>query len=380
MSKPIYWVTLGCLIMLTVHCAPEEKKDDAATATASTDPQAVQVKQKQSLIPEFQSIIAQPADQRRSVKLNGRLQPLESLHITAEVQGKAVDTGNKLLNEGTRYRRGETMIRIDDDQFRFDLQAQKSQFQAALVRIMSRIKLDYPKDHPAWDEYLRQFDESQPLPELPEVTDDQLRYFLSANNIFSAFYQIKSAEELLPKYRIQAPFTGVVTQGSVAPGMVINPGTPLFSYSRSDVYELKATVSIGDIEGIKPGMTIEMVQNTSGKSYTGTIHRLGGTIDPSAQAVPVFIRVSSPGLREGLFLEATLQADRYASVVALPLSSLNRKNQVHVIQDSVVILQDVDPVDFDQDSVWVQGLQQGQPVITEPVQEPIVGTRAIPKT
>ncbi len=330
-------------------------------------------------IPQYQTLTAQPEDKARSLNITGRTQPLERLQIESEVQGKALPT-SKLLNEGIRYRKGETLVKIEDTQFRLDLQSQKSQFQSNLVRIMSQLKLDYPEAYPDWAEYLKNFDPGKILAPLPEVADGQLRYFLSANNIFSAYYNIKSAEELLPKYEIEAPFTGVITKGNVTPGSVINPGVPLATYSRTDVFELKAAVSSADIDRLKRGQKIELTHSNTGDRWTGIVHRIGGAFDPGTQSVPVFIRVSGRGLRENMFLEAELKAEDYDKVVTLPLNALNRKNQVHHIQDSTVLLKDVEPVHFEKDRVWVKGLTGGEQIIVDDIPQPIVGTKGLPKS
>lgn len=330
-------------------------------------------------LPAYQTLVAQPADERRLIKLTGRTQTIEALQIKMEIQGKTLPT-EQLLNEGVRYRRGQLLVRIDDTRYRYELQSQRSNFHSALVRIMSQIQLDYPEAYPNWDQYLLDLDATAELTPLPEVKDSQLRFFLSANNIFTSYYQLKSAEALLPKYRIYAPFTGVITQGNLTPGTVVSPGVPIASFGRSDVYELKAAVSASDIDRLQPGQQLTLTHNNTGDSWRGTIHRIGGNIDPGTQAVPVFIRLSGPGLREGLFLSASLETDHLEQVVTLPLEALTRDNQVHVIQDSTIVLRDVKPVHFDGQNVWVQGLENGTVVIREAVNQPIAGTRAASKS
>jgi len=361
------------MVLLLWNCASESSAE-TPTETAKASSQ-----KSKNEVPAYRTQEATPQDQSRVLSITGRTQPLEEVQVIAEVQGQALAT-DKLLNEGIRYRKGETLVRIDDAQYRLNLQAQKSQFQSALVRLLSQIKLDYPEAHPDWDAYVRDFNVEETLPELPPVDNDQLRFFLSANGVFASYYQIKSAEEQLPKYNIYAPFTGVITEGNLSPGAVVTPGQPLATYSRTDVYELKAAVSSADIDRLKGGQKIKLIHSNTGESWTGYVHRIGGAFDPSTQSVPVYIRVSGRGLREAMFLEATLEAEGYEQVVALPLDALNRKNQVHVIRDSTVVLQEVTPVHYETQQVWVQGLKGGEQIIVEDVLGPIAGSKAIPKS
>lgn len=368
--------TIVGIALLLWQCSGEQS---ANVGQASQPAQTVSESSTGKRIPQYQTLTAKPEDKARSLNITGRTQALERLQIESEVQGKALST-SKLLNEGIRYRKGETLVKIEDAQFRLDLRSQKSQFQSSLVRIMSQLKLDYPEAYPDWADYLKSLDPGEILAPLPEVADGQLRYFLSANNIFSAYYAIKSAEELLPKYEIEAPFTGVITKGNVTPGSVINPGVPLATLSRTDVFELKAAISSADMERLKRGQKIELTHSNTGESWTGIVHRLGGAFDPGTQSVPVFIRVSGRGLRENMFLEAELEAENYDQVVTLPLSALTRKNQVHHIQDSTIMLKDVEPVQFEKDRVWVKGLTGGEQIIVDDIRQPIVGAKALPKS
>lgn len=367
---------LGSLLIMLL-CWQCSSSAAAESAEEPNDP-TVPAVSAAPRINSYNTLTASPSTEATNLLISGRTQAVEATQIVAEVNGK-IKTTKKLLNEGVTYRRGETMVRIDDEQYQLNLRAQRSQFHAALVRILPQIQLDYAAHHPAWDSYLRTFDEQTLLPDLPEVTDDQLRFFLSANNVYASYYSIKSAEEMLPKYQITAPFSGVVTQGSLGGGTVVAPGAPLAQYSRTDLYELKAAVSSSQIDLLKTGQKLNLQHRNTNDTWVGTVHRIGKTIDPGTQAIPVFIRVSGKGLRAGMFLEASLQSDSFADVVALPSAALNRNNQVHLIVDSTVRLQDVEPVHYADNEAWVTGLQAGQVVITDATIEPIVGTKAIAK-
>ena len=348
-------------------------------STASEDAQATSTNRgigELAAFPSFQTqkVVLQSTDQL--VSITGRTQSLESIQITSEVQGKVLTTG-KILNEGVSYRKGETMVKIDSRTFSLNLKSQKSQFLASLVRLMPQIKLDYVDEHPAWDTYVNSFSVENALPDLPEVQNEQLRYFLSANNVFTSFYSIKSGEETLSKYRITAPFTGVVTQGNVSRGAVVNPGVPLASFSRTDVFEVKAAISSADIADMKIGQSISLTNKLTGDTYKGRVKRLGGSVDAGTQSIPVFIQVSGKGLKEGMFLEASLGSGKAEQVAEIPLIAMTRTNQVHVIQDSVVSLKEVVPLSFTENSVWVRGLADGEEVIIEEILEPITGIKAV---
>ncbi|MEM6628485.1 MAG: HlyD family efflux transporter periplasmic adaptor subunit [Bacteroidota bacterium] len=368
-SFPLRLVVIAFLPLLVIGCGEEAASGSQTTPHQARSEKSIEFKR-------FKTVTVSPESKRRKVTVNGRLQPLEQIEIVSEVQGSVLPM-KKLLKEGVRYTKGETLMRIDSKQYGLNLKAQKSQFMASLVRIMSQIKLDYPEEHPAWDTYLREFDAGVSLPPLPEVDNKQLTYLLSANNIFATFYSIKSAEELYTKYTLRAPFSGVITRGQVSQGAIVNPGVSLATLSRSDVFELKAALSSAFIELFKVGQKIQLTHSNTGESWEGRVSRLGGSLEATSQSIPVFIRLSGKNLKAGMFLEAELAAANFEEVVSLPLEALTRNNQVHVIRDSTVVLQSVSPVNYESDQVWVKGLQSGESVIIEEIIQPIVGTKAI---
>ncbi|MEO1262986.1 MAG: HlyD family efflux transporter periplasmic adaptor subunit [Bacteroidota bacterium] len=350
--------------------------------TAKTKPEAIQVNlprnEKASKLPRFKTLKVSPDLLTPGIDLTGRVQPLEALTIVSEIAGKT-RSSTHLFNEGETFSKGALMVNIDDEQARLDLQARRSQFKSALVRIMSTIKLDYPASFQAWDQYLLDFDSEKPLQDLPAVNDRQLDNLLSAKNIFSTFYQIKGGEEQLRKYQIYAPFNGVLTESNFSPGAVITPGVPLGKFSRTDLYEFKTSIAAADVNKVKLGTKLKVRSNASGQSWTGTIHRTGLSIDPATQNVPVFIRVSGKGLRSGLFLETTLEGTSLPGATRLPNHALTRTNEVHVIQDNVVKLKPIEVVSYQGKEVIVKGLSAGDQVIIEELDGPIAGKKAVSK-
>lgn len=324
---------------------------------------------------KFKTMTVSPADQSKKISLTGRIIPIDQVQIVAEVQGKALKT-KKRFDDAISYQKDELIIAIDHTQFENELKAQKSQFKSLLVRIMSSIQLDYKEEHSDWEAYLKAFDENKPIVDLPKKTNEQLDYFLSANNIYSTFYSIKSSEEQLSKFKIYAPFSGAITNANLSPGAIVSPGVPLGTLSRTDIYEYQTSISIADVEVIRKGQVIELLSVTTGQRWQGKVHRVGKTIDPATQSVPVFLRVSGQELKSGMFLEAQINAKNYENVVRIPNELLTRNNEVHVIQDSVVVLKPVEVVSNDGREVLVRGLSSGEMLIAEQPNGPIVGAKA----
>ncbi len=326
----------------------------------------------------FNTTVVQPGTIDHSLNITGRVVPLQKIGIIAEVQGIARPT-EKPLKEGVVFRQGQVLVSIDDTDFRYDLSAQKSQFLNAMVRIMSDLKLDYPDHFGEWNRYLSTIDVTRTLPELPEVQDAQLRYFLAANDVFNLYYSLKSKEETLRDFRIYAPFTGAVTRSDLDPGNLVTPGARLGEFIRTDRYEVQAAVSAGEIDRIKPGQVIELTSRAVQGQWQGKVSRIGKSVDASTQSVAVYLLVSGEDLKEGMYLEGKFATRAYENAVEIPGETLTRKNQVYVIEDSIVRLKDVVPLEFLENTVIVQGLAPGDQLITDPIQSPIQGIAAVSK-
>ena len=80
-----------------------------------------------------------------------------------------------------------------------------------------------------------------------------------------------------------------------------------------------------------------------------------------------------------MYLEATVPTKSFSDAVEIPKDVLTRENQVYTIDNSVVRLKWVKPLEYRQNSVIVQGLSHGETVITDRILSPVLGTRATSK-
>ena len=86
------------------------------------------------------------------ITANGNLIAKNKIDIYSEVQGVLLQT-SKDFKPGTSFRRGETIIKINSDEFYANLQAQKSNLFNALTAIMPDIRMDYPEEYSKWESY-----------------------------------------------------------------------------------------------------------------------------------------------------------------------------------------------------------------------------------
>ena len=168
------------------------------------------------------------------VPANGNLVAKNRVELYAEVQG-VFRKGSKLFKTGERYNKGETIIRIDASEYGASVQSAKSNLFNELTSIMPDLRLDYPEFFPKWQTYLNDFDMSKPTPQLPEMTSEKEKFFISGRGILTSFYNVKNLEQRLSKYRISAPFSGVLTETLVTEGTLVRSGQKLGEFINTDV-------------------------------------------------------------------------------------------------------------------------------------------------
>ncbi|WP_179367654.1 efflux RND transporter periplasmic adaptor subunit [Winogradskyella forsetii] len=327
---------------------------------------------------EFQTLTVEPTEVQNTLNLTGRIVPLQKVDIIAEVQGRARNTG-KTFEEGTRFRKGELLLSLDDSKFRYNLNAQKSQFTSALVNAMADVQLDYPREFPKWNAFLQQIDVEKPLPELPDTNSQQLKNFLNNKNIFNLYYGIKSQEETLRDYRIYAPFSGSVTMATIDAGDLVRPGTKLGEFIRTDVYEVKAAVTANEVKQFDIGQEVELYVRNIDQKVTATIKRIGTSVDASTQAVNIFLEVPGKDLKEGMYVEANFVKGAFDNAIEVDKDLISRENRVYVIEDSTVVAKEIKVLQTKEDNSVITGLDKGDQMITEKTTNPIAGIKAVPK-
>ena len=110
--------------------------------------------EKYKKIVKHVSVVKVQNDTIRSfVPVTGKLIASGKLDIVPEVMG-AVNFSEKPFKEGIRFTQGEVMLKIDDEEFRMNMLAQKSAFMNLITQILPDLKLDHPGSFNHWSEYL----------------------------------------------------------------------------------------------------------------------------------------------------------------------------------------------------------------------------------
>ena len=237
----------------------------------------------------------------------------------------------------------------------------------ASVSMMSDFKIEFPDEYEKWQDYLTEFDFNRTTNELPLVATDKEKYFLSLRNIFTAFYSVKNLEARLDKYLIKAPFNGILTEVFVTSGTLIRQGQKFGEFIDPSAYELEISVNAELGQFLKIGADVQLTNLGHTKKWKGKVIRVNGKIDLTSQTVKVFVLVNGNELREGMYLEVSFTASHEENAIEISRKLIVNNNQIFVVQDSVLQLQQINPIYFNENTVVVRGLEDGITILSKPI-------------
>ncbi|MDH7447862.1 efflux RND transporter periplasmic adaptor subunit [Aquimarina sp. 2201CG14-23] len=300
------------------------------------------------------------------ITANGNLTAKRRLELFSEVQG-VFKGGSKLFKTGQPYLKGQNLIRIDASEYYASVQSAKSNLYNLVTSIMPDLRLDYPDIYDKWQNYLTNFDINKATPKLPEVSSEKEKYFITGRNIYTTYYNVKNLEQRLSKYTISAPFSGILIEALVTEGTLIRQGQKLGEYIDTSVYEIEVAIGKEFSDLLKIGEAVMLSDLNKSKQYTGTVTRINGSVDQATQTITTFIEVKDPSLKEGMYLEASLNARKAEDAIEIDRNLLQEGDKIFVVRDSILDVIDVQPVYFSEKKVVLKGISDGDMILNKPV-------------
>jgi len=308
---------------------------------------------------DIKTVLIENKIHQTQIETSGRLLALNKIEIYAEVTGVLENESIK-FKEGNHFKKGEILIHIDDEVYRNNVLAQKSSLLNQFTTLLPDLKLDYPESYKKWENYLSEFDLEKDLLPLPKIENAQEKYYIASRNIFNLYYSVKSMDATLKKYYIRAPYDGVVTSSNLNPGTLVRSGQLLGEFVNTTIYELDVAVGIKEVNFLKPGMEVYLSSQDIKGEFIGHIARINNSIDQTSQAVKVFIQVSDPKLKDGLYLTAKINTNSESNVAEIPRNALTKSNYVYVLNsDESLNLHEIEIVENKNKTIFVTGLKDG---------------------
>lgn len=311
------------------------------------------------------------------ISATGSVTAKHKVELFSEVQG-ILKPSKKDFKSGTNYTKGELLLSIADDEFLASLQAQRSSLFNAITAILPDIRLDFPNEYPKWQAYLNSFNIQHTTPKLPETSSEKEKLFISGKSIYTNYYQVKNAEVRLSKYQIKAPFSGILTESLVNSGTLIRVGQKLGEFIDPTVYEMQLAINASYASYLTIGKTVELEALEGSATYSGTVVRVNGKVDQATQTINVFIEIKDTSIKDGMYLEAKLNAKNETDALEISRKLLQNERQIYAVKDSTLQLIDVIPVFFNKETVVIKGVENGTLILTKSVPGSYAGMKVKP--
>ncbi len=334
--------TLSALALATSLMACQKAAAPAATAPAKPEPieATVSVHVTKAAMQQLPAVLS----------LSGSLAPDESSEVAAPLPGIVTEV---LVDVGSVVQKGDVLVRID----RRDAAMRLTQATAATSQALARlgIKPGEPFNaqrvpevrvaQQALDLATTEATRAKALFEGGSASQsvwDQARVRLEqargqydtalngARQAWSALQGAKASQELSAKAEndtdVRAPFSGIVTEKRISPGEFAQMGRVVAVLVQNDPLRLKFDVPEVDVGRVRIGAEVTItVAAFPGRTFKGTIQRLGGALKATARSLPVEAEVPNTDglLRPGFFARIDVAIDAPPSdAIMVPTSAV----------------------------------------------------------
>ncbi len=329
-----------------------------------------------------------------SVRTQGEVRAKTNIGLVPQVTGRVVAVADA-FNEGGYFEPGETLLQIDDSDYRLAVTSSEAQVAQAAVRVEQELA-DASIKRKQWEEWVV---DGEPTPlalNQPQVAEAQAQLRAAEANL-------ETAKLNLARTRIQVPFKGRVSERTVGLGEFVAAGTSLGRVFATDTVEVRLPLTdaqlaelalpIGFIpnEMDAPDVTLSTIVGGKRHTWKGKITRVNAAVDNLTRLVYAVAEVQDPygaaadqgmPLAVGLFVSAEIEGVVPHNGLVMPRTALRQEDQVYVItDDNKLEVRTVDVLSTSQDRLVVlSGVSDGEMVVTAPVRGVYDGMPAQPIT
>lgn len=301
------------------------------------------------------------SDNRAIIPFSGKVNSFDKIEVFSEVSGVLQNANFK---EGVKFSKGSPLIVIESGELRNNLKAQKSNLLTQVSALMGDIAIDFPNEQNSWEKFLASIEVDKSLPDLPEINDKKFKIYISGKQILNTYYSIKSQEERLSKYVINAPFNGIVSQTTVKQGTLIRIGQKIGEFVGTDVFDLETEFSLADKKYVHIGDKVTLSSEDVNKTWEGEVYRINPAVDPNSQMVKAYVKLTGEGLSEGMFMTGEIMGETYKNTTLIS-RKLVADNKVFVVDNGILKEKEIEVMYVNSDNAIVEGLQNGDKILRD---------------
>jgi len=322
-----------------------------------------------------------------SVQTQGDVRPKTEIDLIPQVSGRIVGISDSFA-EGAEFSPGETLIKIDDTNYKLAViraEARVAEAQVAVQRELANAKIK--EEH-----WLDKRNSGVPTPyalNKPQVMEAE-------SKLLAAEADLKEARLNVARTEINVPFLGRVREKSVGIGQYVTAGTRLGRVFSTDTVEIRLSLTDAQLAELNLPMgfmadafnapVVQFTANVGSREHTWTGHivRTHASVDQQTRLIYAIAEVEDPyglgsdngaPLAVGMFVHAEIAGVNSQSAMVLPRLALRNTNKVYVINDENRLeIRTVEVISTSEDTVLVStGVEVGDKVVTSTIPAAIDG-------
>lgn len=267
-------------------------------------------------------VVSEAAEQflAPTIKVPGTVLSRQQSELPAEVEGRLT----WVADVGTKLKVGEVVARLDDTLYKLKAAENKATLQREMVQ------LKYLEKEVVRLEALIKGDFSS------KNTLDKmfLDRDVARSEVVVAKAKIKLDEATLRRYKVYAPFNGIVVERTKREGEWISGGDTVITISNPDNLEIDTRVSDKSINYLNRGDTLNIYRK--GKKITGTVRAIVRIGDVQSHLFDIKIDMPNQGWLAGQVVKVEVPIGQARKVMAVPRDALVlRQNGSSIFRISV---------------------------------------------
>ncbi|MCM8764845.1 MAG: efflux RND transporter periplasmic adaptor subunit, partial [Candidatus Omnitrophica bacterium] len=296
--------------------------------------------QKKTGIP-VDVFVVKPQGHSNEVTVVGTIGADEEANISAKIPGRVVSVN---ADAGIFVRKGQTLITIDDSQFKI----QKTQIQNQILMAQANLDainiqmLDAQKDVKRMEDLYKEGVISQKQFESYHVKLETLQknYDSSQKNLQVIKDNLRLIDIQIDDCVIKAPFDGIIGNKRVEIGEVVGPGQILMTIY--NIRKLNAQMKVPEIyiPKLKTGQDAEVEIDALGEEkVNGKITKISGAPDPKTRMFIVYVSLPfvNPLIKPGMFAKAKITINQKNNVLIVPEEAVFEeagKNYIYIVENN----------------------------------------------
>lgn len=264
--------------------------------------------------------------------------------VVAKVKGIVKEI---LVEEGDQVSAGQVIAKLEDDQYRIEVERAKS--------TMDRLYNDYQRNKELFNKKL-----------IAAEAYENSRYEYEAQK---SAYELAKLDHAYTS--IKSPISGVISERLVKVGNMIGTDQNVFKVTDFDPLQAILFVPEHEMAKIDNGQLAKLtVDALPGKTFEGHVERISPIVDPATGTfkVTVYIDEKDSKLKPGMFGRISIVYDTRSNTKMIPKMAVMNEDQtqmVYVIKDSVAYKKEIQTGYTNGVNIEVlEGLEDGEVVVT----------------